>query len=133
MPRHAGYWAYDILDRLLGMRFRGGPHHIHMKKIVYIVEYLDLVGLGRLHVSLSSVYSLVDSSLASTANHGLILVWGGWVLLRYIGGVTKLDRLAASPLGSDTDSLPWAVSLLLELCFSCPFGAGPGAGHRWWV
>ena len=27
---HAGCWEYDIMDWRLGMRYRGGPHHIYM-------------------------------------------------------------------------------------------------------
>ena len=64
----------------------------------------------------SSASSLVASSLASLAAHGFILVWGGWVLVCYIEGVTKLDILAASLLVSVTDSLPWVLSLLLKSC-----------------
>ena len=104
------------------------------KKIVQIVESFDIVGVGCLYVSCSYASSFTASYAATLDAHGLLcLVWGGWVLVCYIEGVDELYRLAASPLGSDTDSLPWAVSLLLELCFSCPFGAGPGAGHWWWV
>ena len=90
------------------------------------MESLDIVGVGCLHVSFSSESSLVGSSSASLAAHGLIIVWGGWVLLCYIGGVTKLYRLAASPLGSVSDSLPWAFSLLLKQRLSFPLVLGRG-------
>ena len=78
------------------------------------MKYIYLVGVGRLHVSCSSVSALAASSLASPAAHGLILVWESWVIVCYIGGVTKLERLNASPLGYVSDSLPWALSLLLK-------------------
>ena len=94
------------------------------KKIVWIVEYIYLVGRGCLHVSCSSVSSTAASSSTSPDAHRLILVWGCWVLVCYIGGVNKLDRLAASPLGSVTDSLPWALLLLPKHCLSFPLVLG---------
>ena len=93
------------------------------------MESLDLVGVGRLHVSCSSVSPLAESSsasLASPAAHGFILVWEVWVLVFYIGGVTKLDRLVASPLGSILDYLHWALSLFLKRRLSCPLVMGWG-------
>ena len=96
------------------------------KTIVYIVESLDLVGVGYLHVSCNSASSLAASSLASPAAHGFILVWGCWVLLCYIGGVNQLDSLATSLLGSVADSLPWAFSLLLKCCLYFPLVLGWG-------
>ena len=49
------------------------------KAIVQIVEVFDFVGVGRLHVSCSSVSYLSACPSASTAAHGLLrLVWGSW-------------------------------------------------------
>ena len=90
------------------------------KTIVYIVEYLDLVGVGYMNVSCCSEYYLAASSSAYPDDHRFIPVWGGWVLVCYIGGMNKLDRLAASPLVSVVDSLHWALSLMLKCCFSFP-------------
>ena len=85
------------------------------------------IGVGCLYISFSSVSSLAASSLAYPSAHGLILVWGGWVLVCYIGGgVTKLDRLAASTLGFILDYIPWALSLLLKRRLSCPLVLGRG-------
>ena len=90
------------------------------------MEYIDLVGVVCLHVSCYSASSLVEPYLASPDSHGLILILGGWVLACYIRGVTKMDRLAASPLGSVADSLPWELSLLLKHRFTCPLVLGQG-------
>ena len=64
------------------------------------------------------------------------------MLVYYIGGVNKLDRLAASPLGSVTDSLPWALLLLPKHRLSFPLvlgrrrdidgGWNPGCWTVWW-
>ena len=65
--------------------------------------------------------------LGLPGRHGFILVWGGgWLLICYIGGVTKLDRLVASPLGSILDYLHWALSLFLKRRLSCPLVMGWG-------
>ena len=90
------------------------------------MESLDLVGVDSLHVSCSSTSSLSASSSASLAAHGLILVWGGWLLVFYIGVVTKMERLAAYLLGSVADYLPWVLSLFLKCCLYCPLVLGQG-------
>ena len=77
------------------------------KTVFYIVKSLYLVGVDHLHVFYSSVSSLAESSLDSPAAHGFILVWWFYVLVCYIGGVTKMDRLMASYLGSVLYYLPW--------------------------
>ena len=46
------------------------------------------------------------------------------MLVFYIGGVNKLDRLATSPLGSVAESLPWALLLLPKHRLSCPLVLG---------
>ena len=97
------------------------------KTIVYIVKSLYLVGLVRLLVFCSPISYLVASSSASPTTNGLIMVWGGWVLVRYIWGVTKLNKLSASPLEFVYDSIYWEFSCCRNV--ACPvhwFWAGVG-------
>ena len=55
------------------------------KSIVQIVEDFDFVGVGRLLISCSFVYSLATCSVSSTSAHGfLLLVCGGLVLVCHI-------------------------------------------------
>ena len=89
------------------------------------MESLDLVGVGRLHVSCSSAYYLATPSTAALCalpGHPWVTVtdMGGWVMVFYIGGIAELDRLAASLLVSVAESLPWALSLMLKRRLSCP-------------
>ena len=96
--------------------------------------------MGRLHVSYSSTSSLAEYYVATPVDHGFpFLVWGGWVLVFYIGGVAELDRLAASLLGSVAESISWALSLLLKIFLSCPlvmdrgWDVDGGWNTRYWL
>ena len=125
VPCHAGCWAYDIMDWLLVMCVARLIHIISScKTIVDIVKLLDLVGVDCLNIFFSYASSFAASSLAFPNSHGLILVWGGWMMVCYIGVVNKLDRLLASTLISFADSLPSALSLLLKHRFSFPLVLG---------
>ena len=104
------------------------------KTIVQIVRVFNFFGLGLLHVYCSFASSLAACSVATPAEHGLLwMVWGGLVLICYIGRVAERYRLASSPLGSVADPLSWALSLMLKLCLSCPLVLGRGwdVGGGW--
>ena len=93
------------------------------------MEYLDLVGVGRIHFSFSSASSLTAPSTASLAAHGLMcLVWGGLVSGMLYWGSGWNGQVGGFLVGICCILASLGVVPASETSLVLSIGAGPGAG-----